>query len=115
VSETQIMRIVKHHLNLTGRCRLVRQNVGFDKEKQVKYGYAGQPDLIGVLRGGVCFCLEIKAPGGRVRPEQKAWWRSAYQWGVRGGVCRSLDGAMRALEAAEKQYALYEGEVIDFE
>jgi hypothetical protein len=30
-------------------------------------------------------------------------------------VCRSLDGAMRALEAAEKQYALYEGEVIDFE
>lgn len=102
MNETEIMREIKHHLNVTKRCRLVRQNVGVDTVKGVRYGYAGQPDLIGVLADGHCLCIEVKTPKGRVRPEQIAWWRSAYQWNIRGGVARSLAGAFRLLDDAER-------------
>lgn len=102
MKETEIMRQIKHELNVTGRCRLVRQNVGLDKDRGIKYGYPGQPDLIGVLQDGHCFCVEVKAPKGRLRDVQIAWWRSAYKWNVRGGVARSVAGAFRLLEEAEQ-------------
>jgi hypothetical protein len=101
-SEATLMREIRHHLNVSGRCRLVRQNVGVDVERGIKYGYTGQPDLIGVLKDGRCFCIEVKTPKGRVRPEQINWWRSAYQWNVTGGIARSLEGAWRLLDEAER-------------
>jgi hypothetical protein len=54
-----------------------------------------------VLPSGVCFAIEVKTPTGRIRPEQSAWFKAAYKWGVRGGVARSLDGAFRLLDEAE--------------
>jgi hypothetical protein len=97
------MREQKHHLNLTGRCRLIRNNVGVDKIMGVRFGLGvGSPDLVGVLRNGICFCIETKVPGGRIRPEQAAWFRAAYKFGVRGGVARSLAGAFQLLADAER-------------
>ncbi len=105
MTETQIMRIQKHELNLSGRVRLMRNNVGVDTDRGIKFGLGvGSPDLIGPLRNplGVIFAIESKTPGGRIRHEQIAWWRAAYKWGVRGGVARSLAGAWRLLEDAER-------------
>jgi hypothetical protein len=99
--ETDLMREIKHRLNETGRCRLLRNTVGVDVSRGVKYGYVGSPDLWGVLPSGVCFAIEVKTPTGRIRPEQSAWFKAAYKWGVRGGVARSLDGAFRLLDEAE--------------
>lgn len=113
--ETKIQREVKHKLNVTKRCRLIRNNVGFAKEEKIPFGLGkGSPDLIGPLRGGIVFGLEIKTPTGSISADQRAWWRAAYRWGVRGGVCRSLEGAFRALDAAEGEW-MHTGEVIDYE
>ena len=102
-NETELMRVVKHHLNVSMRCRLVRNNVGLDMEKGVRYGLGkGSPDLVGVLPSGHNFCIETKMIRGRVSDDQKAWWRSAIRWGVRGGVVKSIAGAWRCLRDAEQ-------------
>lgn len=104
MSETQIMREIRHRLNQTGRCRLVRNNVGLDREHKVKYGLGtGSPDLVGVLRSGRVFMIEVKTPTGRIRPEQKAYWEAAKKWGVTGGFARSVEEAFQLLDEAEKQ------------
>ncbi len=110
--ETELMRTIKHELNKSGRCRLLRNTVGFDKEKAVKYGYVGSPDLWGVLPTGHCIGIEVKAPGGRIRPEQTAWFKAASKWGVRGGLARTLEGAWRLLEDAEA--GIVHAEVMDY-
>ena len=101
MTETQLMRLIKHELNTSGRCRLVRNNVGVDSEKGVRYGLVGSPDLWGPLPSGRLFGIEVKTPTGRIRPEQHQWWRAAGKWNVTGGVCRSVEGAWRALADAE--------------
>lgn len=114
MKETEIMRLIKHELNVTGRCRLLRNNVGVDTEKGIRYGLGtGSPDLIGTLRGGQCLAIEVKTPTGHIRPEQKAWFKAAYAFGVRGGIARSVEGAFRLLEEAERGEMT--GELRDYE
>lgn len=103
-AETALCRNVRLALNRTGRVRVVRNNVGLDQTTGVRYGLGnGSPDLVGTLRGGASFCLEIKTPRGRVSDDQEAWWRSARQWGVRGGIARSIEEAFALLAEAENQ------------
>lgn len=103
MTEKQIQSEIKHFLNVSDRCRLVRNNVGVDTEKGVRYGLGvGSPDLVGTLPGGINFCIEVKTPEGRIDPAQRAWWKAALKWGIRGGVARSLDGAWRLLDEAER-------------
>jgi hypothetical protein len=83
VRESQIQADIRAALNRDGRCRLLRNSVGFDHEKKVRYGLGvGSPDIIGVLRDG-------------------AWWVAAKKWGVQGGIATSVDEAMGLLEQAE--------------
>lgn len=100
--ETALTRNIRLAVNRTGRARVVRNNVGLDSTRGVRYGLGnGSPDLCGALRGGRAFCIEVKTASGKLRPEQEAWWRSARQWGVLGGVARSIAEAMALLDAAE--------------
>lgn len=99
--ETALMREIRAALNATGRCRVVRYSVGYDATNKVRYGNPGWPDLIGVLRSGRAFMVEVKTSTGRLRPEQEAFWRAARAWGVTGGVARSVPEALALLAAAE--------------
>jgi hypothetical protein len=54
----------------------------------------GTPDLFVVDRN---VWLEVKTPGGRVSPEQKAWHAKAAKRGVRVAVVRSAAEALRAV------------------
>ena len=98
--ESQIQSSIRSALNRDGRCRVVRFSVGYDEAKRIRYGQVGAPDLIGVLRDGHAFCVEVKRQGDRLRPEQQAWWRWAREWGVRGGVATSVEEALALLDAA---------------
>lgn len=101
MTEAQIQAEIRLALNATGRVRLLRNSCGYDHDKRVRYGLGeGSPDLIGVLRNGRVFCLEVKKPGGRMSPQQVAWWRFAQQWGVQGGVATSVPEALALLEQA---------------
>lgn len=100
--ETVIMRNVRLALNRTGRARLVRNNVGVDAAHGIRYGLGvGSADLVGMLRSGRVFCLEVKA-GGRTTREQAAWLASVRRWGGFAAVVRSVEDAMAALERAEQ-------------
>lgn len=104
MSETEIMSDIRKALNATGHVRVVRNAVGFDSDHKCRYGLGvGSPDLIGTLRGGRCFAVEVKTPRGRLSPEQAAWWHAASAWGVAGGVARSVPEALALLDAALTQ------------
>lgn len=112
--ELDIQREIKHKLNVSRRCRLVRNNTGVDVEKGVRYGLGnGGPDLVGMLPGGLAFGIEVKTPSGHIDKDQIAWWKAAYGWGFRGGVARSLAGAWRLLDEAEA--GIRYTELVDYE
>lgn len=102
-AETPIMRDIRAAVARSGRARLLRNNVGFDREKKMRYGLSiGSPDLVGCLRSGRVFCLEVKTPTGRISPEQKAWATAARKWGCFVAFVRTPAEALDALERAER-------------
>lgn len=108
MTETTISKQIRIALNRTNRVRLLDNEVGFASHERVRYGLGnGSPDLVGVLRCGRVFCIEVKTPRAYRTPDhgcsadQLAWWRAAPLWGVLGGIADSVERALELLEAAE--------------
>jgi hypothetical protein len=78
-----------------------RNNVGVaTKPRFVKYGlFIGSADLVGVARG-MFIALEVKAPKGKVSPEQVAWLAEVRMFGGVAGVVRAVEDAERLVEEA---------------
>lgn len=102
MSEAAIQHAIRAAVVRTGRATLWRNSVGFDRERNVKYGLGlGSPDLVGCLfPSGRLFALEVKTPTGRVSPDQKLWHGAARKLGAFVAVVRSVDEALAALERA---------------
>lgn len=64
--------------------RLFRRNIGAAKfhGHTVRFAIKGQCDLWGLARGGMHIELELKAPGGRLSPDQANWRSFCLAWGV---------------------------------
>ena len=102
MTESTLLKKIRQAINLDGRARIVRNTVGFDSERKVHYGLGiGSADLVGLLRSGRVFTLEVKAPGGRVQPEQAAWLAAVRRWGGFAAIVRSVAEALAALDRAE--------------
>jgi hypothetical protein len=102
-TESRIQAEIRQALNASGRARLLRNSVGYDAASRVTYGLGvGSPDLVGTLRSGTTFAVEVKAARGALRDDQWSWWLAARKWGVLGGVARSVEEAMALLEDAER-------------
>lgn len=100
--ETILSRNVRLALNKTGRCRMLDNEVGMDQLTATRYGLGvGSPDLVGVLRNGKCFCLEVKTDRGTATKEQLAWLQAARKWNCFACIVRSIPEALAALERAE--------------
>lgn len=105
-SGTPLMRRIQSALVRTGRCRVLRNNTGLfrrpQSEARVRCGLGtGGPDLVGVLRNGRAFCVEVKDGSGRSQPDQRRWHAVARKWGVFVCIARSVDDALAALVRAE--------------
>lgn len=73
--------------------------------KFVSPGCSGMPDRIVVLPGGRVGFLELKAPGGRPRPEQEHRLRQLRAMGCMAGTADSSGAAesfLRSLAGEEK-------------
>jgi hypothetical protein len=72
--------------------------------QRVRYGLApGSADLVAVVapHGRLC-SLELKAPSGRLRPEQEAWIARMRNLGAVAGVARSVEDAELLVDLARK-------------
>jgi hypothetical protein len=75
-----------------------RQNTGMamlkgrgGKDQPVRFGFPGLPDILGTLPGGRSLYIEVKKPGGKVRPAQVAFIDSAVRAGALAFVAYSMD------------------------
>lgn len=102
--ETALSRNIRLAVNRTMRARLLDNEVGVDTAKGVRYGLGvGSADLVGCLRSGRVFCLEVKTPSGRPpTDEQTRWLESVRRWGGFACVVRSVNDALAALDRAEQ-------------
>jgi len=65
----EVLRALRHHPSVAW-CE--RQNSGAAKigTRFVRFGWPGCSDILGQLRDGRFLAVEVKAPKGRLRPEQ---------------------------------------------
>jgi VRR-NUC domain len=112
MSEQELQQRIRLELG-KGPVRLWRNNVGALRDERgrlVTYGLCkGSSDLIGlrqVLIGpehlgqtlAVFTAIEVKAPGGRLREEQRSFLALVERFGGLGGVARSVDEAIAVLK-----------------
>ena len=80
-------------------CWVERQNTGAARVggRFIRFGWAGCSDLIGMMRDGRFMAVEVKAPKGRLRPEQAVFLDRVRAGGGVGFVARDLRDVVAAL------------------
>ena len=86
-------------LALSDSCVLFRINVGRVRTQDGRWFSSGVPcgysDLSGVRKSdGKAVFIEVKAPGGPVRPEQERFLSAMRQCGALAGIAHSAQEAM---------------------
>lgn len=99
VSEAEVMRVVARYLEAR-RVFFWRNNSGAyrDQDRFIKYGFKGSPDFLAVFPGdkngqgkGKLWCIEAKAPKGRLSDGQIAFLRGARHAGAVVSVAEGID------------------------
>ena len=63
----------------------------------IRFGFIGCPDVLGMLRDGRLLGVEVKAPKGRLRPEQAIFLERINDAGGVGFVARDCLDVLQAL------------------
>lgn len=66
-------------------------------------GRAGVPDRLVVMPGGRCFFVELKRPGGKLRPLQTFWKNRLEAQGADYFVIDSFDGIEAVMRAVVEE------------
>ena len=72
-SEKDIQSSILNHLKKKIFCWRNNSGVTVIQHRFIRFGAKGAPDIIGVLPDGRFLGIEVKKPGGPVRPEQKVF------------------------------------------
>ncbi len=88
-------QVVWHSRMNTGAGRLARRDG--TAGQWTRWGFTGCPDILGQLPDGRLLAVEVKRPGGRVRPEQAAFLERARAGGAAAGVVTSLEELERLI------------------
>jgi hypothetical protein len=95
MTETDIQNKIRIALSAYGV--VIRQNTGnflTPDGRRVKCGATGLSDLLFIGDGYIAF-IEVKKPGGNIRPEQKNFIRRMHELHHRAGIAYSVDDALR--------------------
>ncbi|MFZ4539680.1 VRR-NUC domain-containing protein [Propionivibrio sp.] len=95
----EVLKVLKNHPKVAF---VERQNTGVAKvgKSFIKFGWRGCSDLIGMLKDGRWLAVEVKAPKGRVRPEQAAFLETVLKAGGVAFVARDCRDVARVLDQA---------------
>ncbi len=76
-----------------------RQNTGAAKvgERFIRFGWRGCSDLLGMLKDGRLLAVEVKAPSGKLRPEQAEFLSLVRRFGGVAFVARDCRDVSRKL------------------
>lgn len=101
VTEHDIQNAVRVALTKAGH-QVFRTNVGSVRLPDGRYFDTGLPkghaDLYGFRPDGQIFYIEMKKPGGRVRPEQVQFLKVMRDKGALAGIARSVEDALKIVE-----------------
>lgn len=64
----------------------------------MKFGFVGQPDILGQVVGGKLLAIEVKRPSGRVSDDQQAFVLKASSNGALAFVARSVADVFEVLD-----------------
>lgn len=82
-----------------------RQNTGATKVggRFIRFGWRGCSDVIGMMTDGRLLAVEVKAKGGRLRPEQGEFLSLVRRFGGVGIVARNSLDVIDALKKEQNQ------------
>jgi hypothetical protein len=98
VTEADIQKAILQYLAVKHIFHF-RNNTGATKTERggfVRFGTPGSPDII-VVDKGIFIGIEVKRPGGKLSPHQKAFCDALLQAGGRYVVAQSLEDVMEIL------------------
>ena len=83
MTEREIQNAILREFATRRDCRLWRANTGVARigDRVVRFGVPGQPDLMGILPGGIWLGVEVKSATGRQSPEQIAFQAMIEKFG----------------------------------
>lgn len=70
------------------------------RERFVMFGFKGLSDILGQMRDGRLLAVEVKAPGGRIRPDQERFIAKVAGNGGVAVIVFSVDQLLRVLNEA---------------
>ena len=94
MSETDLSRAIRQTLERLG-VWCWRSQAGTARGGRTHLAPAGTPDILGILPGGRALGLEVKRPGEKATPEQRAWGERCR---VMGGVFAVVTSAQEAVD-----------------
>jgi hypothetical protein len=101
IPEAAIQKAVLQYLRICPQvawyCR-INSGAFIDGDRYIQANsQRGMSDIIGMLRGGRLFAIEVKSKTGRLLPHQQEFLGLIADGGGLAGVCRSVDDAQRLL------------------
>ncbi len=100
MSESDIQKSILSHLE--GNPIVAyhwRHNVGSVKRsgRYLRFGVPGQSDILGILKGGRFFAIEVKRPKKNREPNQIEFQKTVNEFGGLAFVARSVEDVEREL------------------
>lgn len=92
----EVLQVLKHHPTVAW-CE--RQNTGAAKVEGrfIRFGWPGCSDVIGQLKDGRLLAVEVKAPSGKLRPEQSEFLSLVRRFGGVAFVARNAENVFSEL------------------
>lgn len=66
-------------------------------DRPIRVGVVGMPDIVGMLKGGRMFAIEVKSEVGRTTESQEYWLDTIRHFGGLAGVARCTDDVDRII------------------
>lgn len=95
----EVLLALRHH-PLVGWVERMNSGAIRVGDRFVRFGWRGCSDILGQLRDGRLLACEVKAPGGRLRPEQAQFLSLVRRHGGTAIVARDCNDVLRELGRA---------------
>jgi hypothetical protein len=101
LSERVILKAILKYLRAHPKvacCWRMQSGLFQQDERTIRVGTPGMPDIIGMLKGGRLFAIEVKRIGGKATESQESWLSHIAGFGGRAGVAQCVADAERIIE-----------------